>query len=518
MRKIITLLLLICTSTVYGQIKSKLSAPIDIVHEGWNKAIMLDNGNTLLFHFQYQRNIIVKAFDSTGLEIASDKHIYEKLDINALDYSEFKGLYNINGEAVLFIYQPYRNKRSLIRLRYDPNNGKLISEDIVARASSFKTHVYSYVKEDVVGGGYYIINLHYEDLKGNKRLAIDKYDKKHKLLKSYPVELDNKYNIEAVKGIQVSSNGHLLFSMVLHVEDAVDIRRTYPYLGLFYLPAKYEQVISKVVELPDGMALNRVDVAFDKFNNFWNVLMSYTVAIQANKRIPGELLLLYDHNLKLLKQNSLMYDHLNSSLKNAVDTSSVFVGYVNTVFTSEYGTTTLIKTDQNITDSIISTTLNKLGYIGITHLREGGSEIGAVLLPRPYFDGWFIKESVDKAGLILKNKSIGTEMAKINVLGTKGNSFIIYNDANDNFDKPLSNAGLTFINTFDQTNAVCVHVSRKRKVNKEYLFKPIEDGTYNSVIGTGNYLETKRKYVVIVKRVVGDVKTIHLGWISLPYK
>lgn len=517
MRKIITLLLLAYSITANSQIKSKLSAPIDVVQEGWNKAIMLDNGNTLFFHFQYHRSIQVVVFDSTGTEVASRKHACEIVDINSLEDSRFKGLHSINGEAVLFIYQPYRNKTSLIRLRFDPVTGDLISEDIVARAKSFSTPVHSYVERNIVTGGYFIINLFYEDLKGNKRLVVDEYSKLHKLVKSYPVKMDDKYKVEGIKDIHVSSNGHLLFSMSLLVEDAADIHVSYPYLGLCYLPSGYDNVVSKVIELPSSMDLTRIDVSYNKFYNFWNVLLSFYIAVKADKAVPGEVLLVYDQSLKLLKQNTMMYDHLNGQIKTAIDTTNIFVGYVNTMFTSEYGITTLVKTDQNIADSIVTTTLNKVGYIGLTHLKEGGGEMGGVLLPRPYFDGRFIKEAVDKAGLIFQDKSIGTECAKVNVLGVKGNSFIIYNDVNENFDMPLAEGGLVPISSFDQTNAVCVYINRKRKVKKEHLFKPLQDGVYNSIIGTGNFLENKRKYVAIVKRKVYDTETIHLGWISLPY-
>lgn len=517
MRKIITLLLLAYSITANSQIKSKLSTPIDVVQEGWNKALMLDNGNTLFFHFQYHRSIQVFVFDSTGKEVASRKQSYEILDITSLESSEFKGLYNIGGEAVLFIYQPYRNKHSLIRLRFDPNNGSLISEDIVARANSFKTPVHSFVKEDKATGGYFIINLYYEDLKGNKRLVVDKYDKQHKLVKSYPVKMDDKYKVVDIKGIHVSKAGHLLFGLSLHVDDPIDIKVSYPYLGLCYLPTGYDNVVSKIAELPGNMQLTRIDVTYNGFYNYWNLLLSYNLAIKSGNKVPGELLLVYDQSLKLLKQNSLMYDRLNGQIKTAIDTTNIFVGYVNTMFTSEYGITTLVKTDQNIADSIITTTLNKIGYIGLTHLKEGGDEMGAVLLPRPYFDSRFIKEAVDRTGLIFQYKTIATECAKVNVLGVKGNSFVIYNDANENFNMPLNEHGLVPINSFDRTNAVCVRVSRKRNVKKEYVFKPLQDGVYNSIIGTGNFLEDKKKYVVIVKRTIGDAQTIHLGWISLPY-
>lgn len=51
----------------------RISDPIDLPIEGWNKTLLMHNGNTILFHFERRKPILVKVFDSTGKEIASSR-------------------------------------------------------------------------------------------------------------------------------------------------------------------------------------------------------------------------------------------------------------------------------------------------------------------------------------------------------------------------------------------------------------------------------------------------------------
>lgn len=518
MSKLITLLLVVCFISTNAQIKTQLSAPIDIAEEGWNKAVLLRNGNTLLFHFQYHRSIVVKVFDSTGAEVSSKKHTCSVLDVNSMEESDFIGLYDVNGEAVLFIEQHHLNKLSLIRLRFDATTGNLLKEDIVARAKSFKTPTYSKVAFDKSTGGYFVISLSYQDFKGNKKLVLDKYDKLNKLVRSYPVDMDSNIRVKRLTGMSVSDEGHLLFTMDLYTEDAVEMSLVYPYLGLCYLPKGYDKVISKVAELPIEMTPIRVDVAYNKFYQYWNVLLSYYWGANKQKVAPGEVMLVYDQSLNVLKQENLLYSMLNSETRTKIDTSNIFVGYVHGLYTSDYGVTTLVKTDQHITDSIIDISVNKVGYVGLTHINEYGEELGALLLPRPYFSARALTYDLKNTGVMFNFKSLASELPKVHMLNTKGHTYFLYNDVNENFTLPLSGKGLAPIIDYDKTNAICVYVSRKREHRKEYLFKPMEDGVYTTILGSSNFLEAKRKYAVIVRKVDDSGRTLHVGWITFPEK
>ena len=119
-------------------IKYDLSAPIDIPQVGWNKLLLMKNGNTLLFHFEPNKQITVKVFDTAHKEIATQKHTCNSINLLNLQYSTVEGIYDINNEGVLFITQESQGIRYLARIRIDGTTGKIINEaEIVTSKSHF---------------------------------------------------------------------------------------------------------------------------------------------------------------------------------------------------------------------------------------------------------------------------------------------------------------------------------------------------------------------------------------------
>ena len=78
-----------------------MTEPLDISKAGWNKVLQMKNGNTMLFHFEPRKSILVKVFDKDHKEIATKKHPCDLIDINAFERSIFDGLVEINNEAVM---------------------------------------------------------------------------------------------------------------------------------------------------------------------------------------------------------------------------------------------------------------------------------------------------------------------------------------------------------------------------------------------------------------------------------
>ena len=89
----LTLLAVIFAHLLYGQQnKYEIGTPMDIPQNtGWNKVLCLKNGNTVLFHFEPQKNILVKVFDSLHKEVGSSADPYRYLDIGHAETTRFRG-------------------------------------------------------------------------------------------------------------------------------------------------------------------------------------------------------------------------------------------------------------------------------------------------------------------------------------------------------------------------------------------------------------------------------------------
>src|SRR5947209_7977381 len=96
-------ILLIClySISVFSQTKNQISDSVEISDQGWNKVLMTRNGNTLLFHLELREPILIKVFDNTGKEVASQSYKPIKLKVDNLDHAIIKAVYDINGEAVI---------------------------------------------------------------------------------------------------------------------------------------------------------------------------------------------------------------------------------------------------------------------------------------------------------------------------------------------------------------------------------------------------------------------------------
>jgi len=98
------LFLVFITATCSAQEKQYLiSKPLDMKPKGWNRVLCMNNGNTMLFHFETFKNITVKVFDSTGKQIASRDDFSRVLDFFTVGGPDIKGIFEVNGEAVLFL-------------------------------------------------------------------------------------------------------------------------------------------------------------------------------------------------------------------------------------------------------------------------------------------------------------------------------------------------------------------------------------------------------------------------------
>ena len=131
MKPLITISFLFIAFSAFAQAQtSQISKPLDIGLKGWNRVLYMNNGNAMLFHFEPSHTIQVKVFDSARKEKSNKGDKYNVLYSFNTNPPVIKGVFEINGEAVLFIDQEINSKHCLIRLRYDAASGRLIEENV----------------------------------------------------------------------------------------------------------------------------------------------------------------------------------------------------------------------------------------------------------------------------------------------------------------------------------------------------------------------------------------------------
>ncbi len=215
MKKLPALIVLcLLARTVVAQDKKyEQSLPVDLPqHAGWNKVLCMRNGNTLLFHFEPAKRIIVKVFDSTRTEVASRQEKYSVLDILTDEHAVFKGLYDINNEAVLFIDQDHSGKHELVRIRYNSSDGTIVEEKLVAQSQNENKRIFFYLmknKEDDNYEVFYCMDIRHPAKECD--LNVLYYNNKHETIRQVHLDVDRKdYDYLETVGAETQPNGVLI--------------------------------------------------------------------------------------------------------------------------------------------------------------------------------------------------------------------------------------------------------------------------------------------------------------------
>ena len=283
--KILNLLLLallvICTKA--RSHNSQLSEKIDISHNGWDKVLQLSNGNTFLFHFEARKAIVIKVFSPDRKEISSQRFIGQLVDVSALENSELHGIYEINGEPVVFISQHINNRNTLVALRFHPESGTLVREQELATSPSFqKSNSYSLVKNTTLGG-YVVFCM--KDLQANhtETLNLLVFDENHNLVKTVPVTINtSEYDYTKHVSTCIGQDGSVIVLLdcmkIVHYPDDND-----HYFTVCYLAPGDTAFSNVMTKLPKHIGPLYGMYTYNEFSKMLNIFLVNATTILRKK-------------------------------------------------------------------------------------------------------------------------------------------------------------------------------------------------------------------------------------------
>ncbi len=558
----LTFFLCIIIDTCYGQGKNyDLSAPIDLKQTGWNKVLYLKNGNTMLFNFDRNMPVIVKVFDSAHKEIASQKHLCRILDISRFETAVFKGLYDVNGEAVLFFEQEHLSKRGLVRIRFNCNNGKIIEEKLMGESSGFARPMQFYVMKNKEDDDYEI--LYCTEVAQLKQcdLHVTYYNSKHESIKDIPLDVDRKkYDLLYVVGAESQPNGicitlNLTILVSNQTISGVSSKKAIydHHVAIYHIPKESSKVKKTVVDVSTDVYPNYTKYTYNPFAKAFNLLLysyqpiRYIFGLNIERGSASDnLFFKSDPDNGEIKLNYVKNKVINSSIQKT-DSAKVFYGIPLSMFTNENGLTTVISESYERFDepetNVKYNYYTYLGNIGITQLDDDGNELWGILLPHSeYFKSYkrFYKplEFAQKkeAGypyceiprqdyqnpnplvfnkLELPEQVYQRQFLSLNTYYHDKNFYIIFNDVNRNFNNTIEKPGDTVF-SFNNTNACYYKLNRKREITRHYLFGEPAANEYKCCFIEGADFDEKRGiYATLVQYKKGDDISLRIAWVSL---
>lgn len=528
--KLITLFAAILLYTIAGAQPSKIaySNAIDIPATGYNKVLQVRNGNTLLFHFEPFKGIVVKVFDKSHQEIASQKHTCEIVDINTLNLADFKGLLDINGEAVLFIQQPYLSRMSLIRLRIDATTGKLLKEEVMERAPTFKNETIFYVQQ-FPGKDQYAV-LHYKNLAfmPDEKIKISIWNGKNEKLrevaigKPFPELTSMRYN-----GFKLEKNAaYASFSLYIQIADGQF--KQYLYSARLNendticalqnteiddrIPSYYSVFTpNDFTETENMMAMNmytsQEKVGENKETAYFPVPYFFSYA-KTDFSVSSTAVIDED---KIREKTVGMRDTMAPSAwiplsmhTSKTGASSVFYEMQHDYFKHEKGK------DFHQT---------YLGPVAVNILNDNGASIFSLVIPKKQvLYSLYTAEDLSRRNTTrhlfreMAAEDHNSQFASTDVLPLKGSYHILVNDLVENFDKKITDSLKAVVN-FDYSNAICYTLNRKRELTKSYLFgQPAAGEAKPCQLESAHYDETTGLYAVVMEEYKNNKTTVKIAW------
>lgn len=553
----------------------EISKPINISANGANKVLCLKNGNTALLHFEKAKPVMVRIFDSAHKQIANREHMCRQLDINVLRTTLFMGLYDINGEIVLFADQEHLTRHRLVRVRFNGRDGRLIEEAILGSSEGISKKTRFHVMKNKQGDDYAILFSTDAPQFQDCDLKVKYYNARHETVREVPLAVDRKkYDYMDIVGAELLPAGVCislgLSKMKVNGDPALNVleanaadRQTYinkntalsrilvggagsttdaaavyyHFLAMYVLPNDGSAAQVKTVDVSTEMFPYYGNYSYNPFAKTINLLvLSYRDALYRYGIELRPTALVNDMFFKMDEQdmtpgfNWIKNQKANEALKAKAAKSNYFEGLPVKTFTNENGLSTMVSQGYSRYNNIESYARSSVyetyfGDIGITQYNDDGNEIWGTVLPlAQYYKSyeqyyrpvdmakrWQEQELLNDLPPQVHNR----QFVSVNTYSRDKDLFIVYNDNKKNFDKTIGQR-IDTVFDFELANACYYKINKQKEVTKHYVFgTPKLKESMASFIEGADFDEQRGVYASLVQYRRNESVSLRMAWSKL---
>lgn len=123
--------------------------------DGWDKLLQLKNGRTFYLHFSKKEGLSVSVYNVQHELTVTDTLHTQQWNSTDLESTEIDGIYEINGQPVIFLQQLVKYNPVLYRLILDAETGKLLHEDKLGELPSIQ-HRSVFVEDNLASHDIYV--------------------------------------------------------------------------------------------------------------------------------------------------------------------------------------------------------------------------------------------------------------------------------------------------------------------------------------------------------------------------
>jgi hypothetical protein len=535
----ITLMMAFC-QTSQAQNKPEISVGFEEPDGLESKVVQCTNGNTFLFNFTKKGGIEVALFDKSRKMIASPVTEGKEWFKEDMKNSKIHGIYEINGQLVMFLAQLHEKVPMLFRIIFNTTDGTAISEQKIAEMPKIGGRdalimVYSadpnkgfHIEKDPNSDNYAVLSFNGTSSDDDNRIEVVYYNGKHQEISraSYDSPSD-RYEFVKYLGMIVDGEKQVLMATYAYNSKAYKAKPSQLFISRLTKGTK------KMEHHPMANTQNFMDAdAVLLYNTNKNILEFLSVTLVNSKTSSGPtwsgatkvtqyyrtLFSTFDPvSLDIINSKPLTTTKVSQMKKKNFGTNDAFLGCPRGMLINPDFTTGIVMDDFNNSTETgvmdIDANANEINGYAIRKRQVSGLDYKAFTLQ----NRWKNEVVFNKQGLFATNSGFNT----YDFFSTENGRYVIFNIHPNDYDRPedrnsrapmirVKNDGISDCNT------VCYKFNNG-KIEKHYLFGEPDDNFDNrfSFISAGHYLKSANTYATLMLEKSGKKKQAHIAWVKL---
>ncbi len=520
------------------------SAAFEEPEYGWNKILQLKNGTTVFLHAANKEGINVVVYDKSRKQIAKKTLTSKLWDERRLKSSKIAGLYEINGEVVLFLAQAEEHQPVLFRLRINATTGAIIKEDDLGS-----------LPKDIPFGGWAVRYGHADpnDIIVEKDPASDCYGvvffngfAKDRSERIHVIHYDGSHNI--INDAFYESPGGA-FKYLRYIGAVVDGNKRL-YVTTYGHNGNSEDAAARVIvscltvgEKDFKHNLLNFSEDFDDtksvmtYNRNANRIQLLTLSQTGKKTkfFTGTTTTFFMTLLTYVDPESLavtnvkpilgrkVADYVHSNIDKEYD----FQGLPQHMVINKDNTTTIleeeIRTETMTQNGAVVQEKTLLGAIGISELNDTGAEIHGYaiskkqmtqsILPKLYISNRSkgVYTPAPQYGFISGNVN---QFMSFDYINAPKGRYVIFNDLPANYEKGEDERKRRTMSSVSGSNTICFKLG-ENSIDKFFLFgEPDDDKGTFCYIQASDYNKDISTYATLIVERIGRKKESKLAWVT----
>ncbi len=540
--------LLFTGASMAQQFSVEKSAEFDEPEYGWNKLLQLRNGNTFYFHSTKKDGIELTVYNKQRKQTAQKTLVSRKWDVEQMRSSSIKGLYEINGEPVLFVVQTNDNDQpTLYRMRLNGNNGAIVKEDELGKLP--KTSVWAglgnaygkwdlsniFIEKDPSSGNYAAVFFNTQAHNRSERIRVVHYDSTHTILNNAFYDSPNgSFKYLSYIGCVVDGNKRVFIATYGHSGATEDVSSKVIVSVLNNGDTTFKH---KLLEFSEDFKDTKSVMLYNRGSN--RIQLLTITYVKTKGGFLGKSKSLYEtaltyinpETLETISTKAVAGEKIAAYAEKNIDKDYEYHGLPQNMIINKDNTTTLLMEDHTtVTEThtsghmMVTTSYVLLGAVGVSELSDTGAEL----------TGYAINKKQKASGafpllyLARRNKGIFSyppskgftrgntdEFLSYDYINAPNGHYVLFNDLPGNFDRDEDETKRKTTTSISATNTICFKLGGD-KIDKYYLFGE-PDGKRSatfSYIESSDYDKENNTYATLIVEKDGRDKSARVAWVK----